>query len=194
MNEIWSRRQFVQTAFAAGAGLTIARLATATTTTVQGEAVSETPPLERHLELHNTHTNETVGVVYRRGEEYLPNAVESLRQLMRDHRSGEAHDIDVNLYDQLHDLALAARCEPRFEIISGYRSPASNASMAARPGSGVAKHSLHMEGRAIDVRLHECSCADLRDLALAAAKGGVGFYRRSDFVHIDTGRFRTWNG
>jgi uncharacterized protein YcbK (DUF882 family) len=194
MNEIWSRRQFVQTAFATGAGLAIARFATATATTAQGEAVSETPVLERHLELHNTHTSETVSVVYRRGEDYLPNAIESLRQLMRDHRSGEAHDIDLTLYDQLHDLARAARCEPRFEIISGYRSPASNASMAARPGSGVAKHSLHMEGRAIDVRLHECSCADLRDVALAAAKGGVGFYRRSDFVHIDTGRFRTWNG
>ncbi len=194
MNEIWSRRQFVQTAFATGAGLTIARFATATATTAQGEAVSETPVLERQLELHNTHTNETVSVVYRRGEDYLPNAVESLRHLMRDHRSGEAHDIDLKLYDQLHDLARAARCEPRFEIISGYRSPASNASMASRPGSGVAKKSLHMEGRAIDVRLHQCPCDDLRDLALAAAKGGVGYYRRSDFVHLDTGRFRAWNG
>jgi uncharacterized protein YcbK (DUF882 family) len=186
----FTRRQLIQTAFAAGTGLTVARFATA-----QGEAVSETPPLpERHLELHNTHTNETVSVMYRRGDEYQDNAIASLRQVMRDHRNNTAHDIDVALYDQLHDLALAARCEPRFEIISGYRSPESNASMASRPGSGVAKHSLHMEGRAIDVRLHQCSCADLRDLALAAAKGGVGYYRSSDFVHIDTGRFRTWNG
>ena len=189
MNEIWTRRQFIQTAFATGAGVAVTHFATA-----QGEAVVETPVLERQLELHNTHTNETVSVVYRRGDEYQSRAIESLRQMMRDHRSGEAHDIDLNLYDQLHDLALAAKCEPRFEIISGYRSPESNASMAARPGSGVAKKSLHMEGRAIDVRLHKCSCADLRDLALAAAKGGVGYYRRSDFVHLDTGRFRTWNG
>jgi uncharacterized protein YcbK (DUF882 family) len=189
MNEIWTRRQFIQTAFATGAGVTVTHFATA-----QGEAVGETPLLERQLELHNTHTNETVSVVYRRGEEYQSRAIESLRQVMRDHRSGEAHDIDLKLYDQLSDLALAAKCEPRFEIISGYRSPQSNASMAARPGSGVAKKSLHMEGRAIDVRLHQCSCADLRDFALAAAKGGVGYYRRSDFVHLDTGRFRTWNG
>ena len=104
-----------------------------------------------------------------------------------------AHDIDLALYDQLYDLALAARCDPRFEIISGYRSPESNAKMAAA-SRGVAKHSLHMQGRAIDMRLQGCSCADLRDLALAAARGGVGYYRSSNFVHIDTGRFRTWAG
>jgi uncharacterized protein YcbK (DUF882 family) len=186
----FTRRQLIHTAIAAGTGLAIARLALA-----EGEAVSETPaPLERHLELHNTHTNETVSVVYRIGDEYQPRAIESLRNVMRDHRNNAVHDIDLPLYDQLHALALAAKCEPRFEIISGYRSPESNASMAARPGSGVAKHSLHMEGRAIDVRLHGCDCSDLRDLALAAARGGVGYYRSSDFVHIDTGRFRTWNG
>jgi uncharacterized protein YcbK (DUF882 family) len=186
----FTRRQLIQTAFAAGTGVTLARFAPA-----RGEAVSETPELlERHLELHNTHTNETVSVLYRRGDEYLPRAIESLRHVMRDHRNNAAHDIDLPLYDQLHELALAAHCDPRFEIISGYRSPESNATMAARPGSGVAKHSLHMEGRAIDVRLQGCDCADLRDLALAAARGGVGYYRRSEFVHIDTGRFRTWNG
>ena len=186
----FSRRYLIQTACAAGVGLVVARFARA-----QGEAVSETPaPVERHLELHNTHTQETVSVLYRRGDEYQANAIASLRNVMRDHRNGEAHDIDPVLYDQLHELALAAKCEPRYEIISGYRSPESNAAMAARPGSGVARKSLHMEGRAIDVRLHRCSCADLRDLAITAAKGGVGYYRRSDFVHLDTGRFRTWNG
>ena len=186
----FTRRRLIQTAFAAGAGVTVARFALA-----RGEAVKETPePVERHLELHNTHTNETVSVVYRRGDEYQDNAIASLRNVLRDHRNNIAHDIDLALYDQLHDLARSAMCEPRFEIISGYRSPESNASMAARPGSGVARHSLHMEGRAIDVRLHGCDCDSLRDLALAAARGGVGYYRRSDFVHVDTGRFRTWNG
>jgi uncharacterized protein YcbK (DUF882 family) len=186
----FTRRQLIQTACAAGTGIAMARFAFA-----RGEAVSETPGLpERHLELHNSHTNETVSVLYRRGDEYQASAVASLRNVMRDHRNNTAHEIDLALYDQLHDLALAAGCDPRFEIISGYRSPESNASMSARPGSGVAKHSLHMEGRAIDVRLHQCSCADLRELALAAARGGVGYYRSSNFVHIDTGRFRTWNG
>jgi uncharacterized protein YcbK (DUF882 family) len=189
MNDSWTRRTFLQTACAAGAGIAVARVVTA-----QGTAVSETPLPERSIELHNTHTNEAVSVIYRRGEEYQEQALASLRNLMRDHRNGETHDIDPALYDQLHDLALAAHCPPRFEIISGYRSPESNSAMASRPGSGVAKHSLHMEGRAIDVRLHGCSCADLRDLALAAKRGGVGYYRKSDFVHIDTGRVRTWNG
>ena len=194
MNDSWTRRSFLKTAFAASGGIAVARIVVA-----QGDAVSQTlaekPELaERAIELHNTHTNETVSVVFRRGEEYLPRAIASLRTVMRDHRNGEAHDIDLALYDQLHDLALAAHCEARFEIISGYRSPESNSAMAARPGSGVAKRSLHMEGRAIDVRLHGCPCTDLRDLALAAKRGGVGYYRRSDFVHLDTGRFRTWNG
>jgi uncharacterized protein YcbK (DUF882 family) len=185
-----TRRQLLRAAATAGSGLAVAGLVFARET-----AVEETPDQpERHLELHNTHTLETVSVLYRRGDEYQDKAIASLRQVMRDHRNNTAHDIDLALYDQLHALALAAGCEPRFEIISGYRSPESNASMAARPGSGVAKHSLHMEGRAIDVRLHGCSCADLRDLALAARKGGVGYYQRSDFVHLDTGRFRTWNG
>jgi uncharacterized protein YcbK (DUF882 family) len=189
MNDPWTRRRLMQTVLVGGAGLALARLATA-----KGEAVKETPAAERFLELHNTHTNETVSVIYRQGDEYNDRAIASLRNVMRDHRNGEAHDIDLGVYDQLFDLAQAAHCDPRFEIISGYRSPESNAAMAARPGSGVAKHSLHMEGKAIDIRMHGCGCADLRDLALAAGRGGVGYYRSSDFVHIDTGRVRTWNG
>ena len=138
------------------AGLALARFAPA-----KGEAVSETPAAERTIELHNTHTSETVqrGLpAWRRVRSTA--AIASLRNVMRDYRNGESHDIDVALYDQLYDLARAAHCDPRFEIISGYRSPESNAQMASRPGSGVAKHSLHMQGRAIDVRLHGCSCAD----------------------------------
>ena len=190
MSSAWTRRQLMQTLVTGGLAASLAPLVMAQ----EAAQVEEAKLPEFFLELHNTHTNETVSVVYRRGDEYLPRAIESLRNVMRDHRNNAVHDIDLALYDQLHGLALAASCDPRFEIISGYRSPESNASMSARPGSGVAKHSLHMEGRAIDVRLHGCDCAHLRDLALAAAQGGVGYYRRSDFVHIDTGRFRTWNG
>src|SRR5262245_6788299 len=100
----FSRRQLLQTALAAGTGITMARIALA-----KGDAVKETPELvERHLELHNTHTNETVSVVYRVGDEYQDDAIASLRHVMRDHRNNTAHDIDLALYDQLHDLALAA--------------------------------------------------------------------------------------
>ena len=120
--------------------------------------------------------------------EYDPAALETLKKLLRDHRNGETHDMDPRLYDQLFELAVAAKCHPHFEIISGYRSPESNDKMSSKPGSGVAKKSLHMQGRALDVRLKNCDCAKLRDLALAAKQGGVGYYERSDFVHIDTGR------
>lgn len=189
MNPTWTRRRLIQTALTSGAGLGLARFAMA-----QGSAVSETPQVERAIELHNTHTSETVSVVYRRGTEYVGRAIDSLRNVMRDHRDGAIHDIDLALYDQLFELAHAAGRDARFDIISGYRSPASNARMAARAGSGVAKRSLHMEGRAIDVRLRGCSCSQLRDLALAAARGGVGYYGASQFVHLDTGRVRTWSG
>ncbi len=158
------------------------------------QAASEAELPERQIELFNTHTNETAKVVFRRGEQYQDDALAALRNVLRDHRNGEAHDMDPALYDQLHDLAIAAGCAPHYEIISGYRSPESNDKMSAKPGSGVAKKSLHMQGRAMDVRLKNCSCDMLRDLAIAAAKGGVGYYQRSNFVHIDTGAFRTWVG
>jgi uncharacterized protein YcbK (DUF882 family) len=102
--------------------------------------------------------------------------------------------MDPRLFDQLTDLAAAAGVAPSYEIISGYRAPESNMKMAAVPGSGVSKHSLHMQGRAMDVRLKGVSVEKLRDLALAAKRGGVGYYRRSRFVHVDTGTFRTWTG
>jgi uncharacterized protein YcbK (DUF882 family) len=158
-------------------------------------AVDASPALpERAIKLFNTHTRETVSVVFKRGDDYDAGALEKLKHVSLDHRSGDSHDMDPRLFDQLFDLAQACGVPPDYEIISGYRSPASNASMAAREGSGVAKTSLHMQGRAIDVRLRRCKTDRLRDLALEAKKGGVGYYPRSDFVHVDTGTFRTWAG
>lgn len=151
------------------------------------------PSSERWLELANTHTGETLAVAYRIGAGFVDGALVRLQRVLRDHRNDAQHAMDPSLYDQLADLALAAGAEPRFEIISGYRSPASNALLHAR-SDGVATRSLHMEGRAIDVRLKGVSCDRLRDLALAMQRGGVGYYRASDFVHVDTGRVRTWQG
>lgn len=184
----WTRRQLMLTALSGGAGAALSPLVQAA-----GKAVGETPQGPRFIELFNTHTGDTLSLAYRHGANYDVAAIARLRHLLRDHRNDEVHDIDVGLYDQLYDLAVAAGRDARFDIISGYRSPASNAKMAAA-GRGVARKSLHMQGRAIDLRLHGCSCARLRDLALAAARGGVGYYKSSNFVHIDTGRFRTWAG
>jgi len=190
MSQNWSRRRLIQTALAGGAGLSLARFASADD--VAAAEAAKTP--EFFLEIHNTHTGETASTVLARGAKLDPTALALFRNVLRDHRNGESHEMDPRLYDQLHALALAAHCDARFEIISGYRSPESNDKMSSRPGSGVAKHSLHMQGRALDVRLKGCPCSDLRDLALAAKQGGVGYYQRSDFVHIDTGAFRTWVG
>lgn len=147
----------------------------------------------RWLELFNTHTSEALSLAYRDARGLLAPALGKLHWILRDHRANEAAPMDPLLFDQLADLAAAAGVEPRYEIISGYRSPRTNARLAGA-GRGVARRSLHMEGRAIDVRLKGVSCADLRDLALAAGRGGVGYYRSSDFVHLDTGRVRSWAG
>lgn len=157
-------------------------------------AAAQTAPDERNLKLFNTHTGKTVNVVFKRDGQFDPAALTQLNDVLIDHRSGETHEMDPRLFDQLFDLATAAGVAPDYEIISGYRSPESNSSMAARPGSGVSRNSLHMQGRAMDVRLKGVSIETLRDLALAAKRGGVGYYQRSRFVHIDTGTFRTWIG
>jgi uncharacterized protein YcbK (DUF882 family) len=147
----------------------------------------------RWLELLNTHTNETVRVIFHDGSAFVPAALAKLQHVLRDHRVNEEHAIDPALYMQLSDLAQAAGVEPRYEVISGFRSPATNAALRSQ-GRNVADKSLHIQGRAIDVRLVGYSTAALRDLALKMRRGGVGYYERSNFVHLDTGRVRTWIG
>ena len=147
----------------------------------------------RELSMLNLHTAERVQVRYFEDGRYLPDALKQLNHLLRDHRSGETATIDQRLFDQLHTLAAEARCVPHFEIISGYRSPATNEKLRAM-SEGVARQSLHTQGRAIDVRLPRVNCSQLRDLALDLRLGGVGYYAKSDFVHLDTGRVRTWAG
>jgi uncharacterized protein YcbK (DUF882 family) len=153
------------------------------------------PAAERWLELTNTHTGERVKVMFRDASGYVQEALEKLRHVLRDHRTDEAHEMDPALFDQLSDLATAANVAPHYEIISGYRSPQSNAQLRSRNAqSGVAEKSLHMQGKAMDVRLKGVPLTTLRDLALAARRGGVGYYEKSNFVHIDTGRVRKWVG
>jgi uncharacterized protein YcbK (DUF882 family) len=150
-------------------------------------------PATRDLSLLNTHTGESLLARYCEAGQYNPQALSQLNHLLRDHRSGDAHPIDPRLFDVLFHAATRNDREPHFEVISGYRSPVSNAQLHER-SKGVAQHSLHMEGRAIDVRLSGVACAKLRDVALSMACGGVGYYASSDFVHLDTGRVRSWSG
>ncbi len=147
--------------------------------------------LERRLELTNLHGGEKLTVTFHDEHDVAPDAGAALRHLLRDYRANEEHAMDFGLFVQLTDLARECGVPAQYEVISGYRSPATNAKLHAA-GHGVAEHSQHMEGRAIDVRLKDCPLERLHELALAAKRGGVGYYPRSDFVHIDTGRVRSW--
>lgn len=144
----------------------------------------------RSISLYHTHTGERLSLVYFEQGRFVPQALTALNHLLRDFRSGEASDIDPALFDQLAALNLACGAGT-FEVISGFRSPETNDMLRGR-SSGVAKGSLHMQGRAIDVRLAGRDTRQLRAAALALGQGGVGYYARSDFVHLDTGRPRTW--
>jgi uncharacterized protein YcbK (DUF882 family) len=158
-----------------------------------GRSWADELPAARSLSVVNTHTGESLLTRYFEAGTYIPEALSRLQHVLRDHRSGEAHPIDPQLFDILFHVAARNDREPHFEIISGYRSPASNEKLRSQ-SSGVARRSLHMDGKAIDVRLAGVSCAKLRDVALTMACGGVGYYARSNFVHLDTGRVRSWAG
>jgi len=147
----------------------------------------------KRLALKNLHTPESLDVEFFRDGAYVPEALAAIRVSLRDFRTDEQHSIDPELLDNLHELALEVGVDPVFGVISGYRSAQTNELLRER-SSGVAPRSLHLVGRAVDVRLAGVDCADLADVALRLHRGGVGYYRRSDFVHLDNGTFRTWRG
>jgi len=147
----------------------------------------------RRISLLNLHTDEHLEIEYFREGSYLPHAMSAIEVLLRDFRNGERHTMDPPLMDYLVDVAHTLGVDPVFSVISGYRSPQTNASLREH-STGVAQHSLHMEGRAMDVRIKGIDCVNLASSALGMKRGGVGYYRASDFVHLDTGVFRTWKG
>jgi uncharacterized protein YcbK (DUF882 family) len=175
-----SRRHFLRHAAALGAtallpaGVVLAR-------TVQ----------RRTLSFVHTHTGERLSSVYFDDGRYVAGELTRINYLLRDFRTGDVHGIDPAVLDILADLRVLADRDEAFEVISGYRSAYTNAELH-RHSSGVAEHSLHIEGRAIDVRLPGVPTARLRELALGMGRGGVGFYPASDFVHLDNGRVRHW--
>jgi uncharacterized protein YcbK (DUF882 family) len=145
----------------------------------------------RELEFHNLHTGESLRRVYWEGGHYVADSLAEIDYVLRDFRTGDVHRIDPALLDLVHRVRRALDSDRPVHVISGYRSPATNA-MLARRSKGVAKNSLHVKGMAIDLRLPDRRLADLRAAALALAGGGVGYYPKSDFVHMDTGRVRAW--
>jgi uncharacterized protein YcbK (DUF882 family) len=147
---------------------------------------------ERVLSLHHLHTDERISVTYRVGDAYQRGALAKLNHFLRDHRTGDTIAMDPQLFDLLYDVKVSLG-DPHatYEIISAYRSPRTNA-MLRRAGRGVARNSLHLKGQAIDVRFPDYPTRRIRDAALKVGRGGVGYYRKSDFVHVDTGQVRRW--
>lgn len=145
----------------------------------------------RELTLFNTHTDERLKLCYFRDGQFVQEACQRLNHLLRDHRTGAVHAIDARLFDLVYVVQTRLGHRGTLEIISGYRSPATNARLQAN-SSGVAKQSQHTLGKALDIRLSGMDTARVRDAALDLRAGGVGYYARSDFVHVDTGRVRRW--
>jgi uncharacterized protein YcbK (DUF882 family) len=145
----------------------------------------------RRLAFYNTHTRESIDACYFKQGAYCTDVLDRINYILRDHRARKVHPIDLRLLDQLHAIKLKAGSDAPFHIISGYRSPATNG-MLRQTTTGVARTSYHTTGRAVDIRLPGYGTRRLRNLCIAMKSGGVGYYPRSDFVHLDTGPVRCW--
>jgi uncharacterized protein YcbK (DUF882 family) len=146
---------------------------------------------ERKLSLFNLHTGESIDAIYWSEGQYQTSALQAIDQILRDFRTGDVYKIDTDLIELLNLIHHKTGVKQAFQVISGYRSPKTNAALNKNT-TGVAKKSLHMQGKAIDIRLPDYKLSDLRDIALNLKAGGVGFYPESNFIHVDTGRVRHW--
>jgi uncharacterized protein YcbK (DUF882 family) len=146
---------------------------------------------ERSLDFYNVHTGESLSTVYWIKGKYLPVALRDINYILRDHHSDQVKPIDPQLLDLLYTIDKIVGLRDSFHVLSAYRSPATNA-MLRLYYSGVAEHSMHMEGKAIDVRFFGSDLQMVRRLATDLQWGGVGYYPWSGFVHLDTGPVRYW--
>jgi uncharacterized protein YcbK (DUF882 family) len=162
------------------------------TLAILSNSVTSASAASKSIAFVHTHTGESISVEFKRDGVFDRRGVAELNRFLRDHRNGESRDMDPGLFDILHEIRERAGSDAPFHLISAYRSPETNETLR-RTTSGVAKKSLHTHGRAIDVRLPGVSTKVLRNIALELAKGGVGYYARSDFIHVDTGRVRRWS-
>lgn len=175
------RRSFLKTSVVLASALGVPSLARA--------AVAA--PNERVLRLYNTHTGESIKSVFWAQGQFIPDAMQDINKLLRDHRNNTVANMDPQLLLLLDQVSAKFGGTDVLHVISGYRSPESNAKLAAASG-GVARHSMHLEGKAIDIRMPGRDLASLRKAAASLQAGGVGYYPESQFVHMDTGRLRSW--
>jgi uncharacterized protein YcbK (DUF882 family) len=145
----------------------------------------------RHLSIFHIHTEERLDITYCNQGQYSQEALTKINHILRDHYNGEVKPIDVPLIDFLSAIAMKLEISSPFHIISGYRSPTTNG-MLRKSGRNVARNSLHMQGKAVDISLPGCDLLSLRQTALDLNGGGVGYYPYRNFIHVDTGRVRFW--
>ena len=157
-----------------------------------GADASKPAEIPYRLRFFHTHTRERLDVIYRRGQEYDADAEARIDEYLRDYRTGDVREYDPRLFDLLHDLLVSlARPDAEIDVVCGYRTLRTNEYLR-KHGHGVALHSLHMQAMAIDIRVPGVPAAELRDAALRLHRGGVGYYPKSGFVHVDVGRVRRW--
>jgi uncharacterized protein YcbK (DUF882 family) len=176
-----SRRSFLRASMQVGLGLIL---------TSPLDLLASQLPQPENLSFYNNHTRESFDLC-QISRTCPPIIRQEFNIFLRDFRTGEVHPIDFRLVHILQQIQKIAGSSGTFRVISGYRSPKTNAALRGK-STGVAKKSLHMRGQAIDVRLTDLPTSDLRDIAISLKAGGVGYYADSDFVHVDTGRVRTW--
>ena len=178
------RRSFLKSSVVLASALSVPAFARAAQTT-------KVEPVERTLRLYNTHTGESLRSIFWAEGQFVPDALKDINKLLRDHRSNTIAQIDPQLLMLLDRVSSKFGGTDVLHVISGYRSPETNAKLAKASG-GVAKHSMHLEGKAIDIRMPGKDLAKLHKAALSVRGGGVGYYTDSQFVHMDTGRLRNW--
>jgi uncharacterized protein YcbK (DUF882 family) len=177
-----SRRSFLARVGVAAAGAMLVP-----STTVFAKSLTT----ERQLTLFNQHTDEALSIVCCPQRQYDQRVLARFNNLLRDHRTDQVYPMDPALLDLLYAVTVLTRSRGEFTVLSGYRTPETN-DLLRKSGHGAAEHSLHMQGKAIDLRMADVDTRSTREAALALQQGGVGYYPSSDFVHIDTGTVRSW--
>ncbi|MEM9470091.1 MAG: DUF882 domain-containing protein [Pseudomonadota bacterium] len=181
------RRSFLTIGAAALGGLLVPALASP----AAAVPIPQRKGGSKRLSFRNAHTGESFSGVYRVGDKYLPDAFDQINHVLRDHRANKVYPMDPRVIDIIYEVQKRTGRNDHLEILSGYRCPSTNRKLRSRSG-GVAKKSLHMKGQAIDFHMQGYSTRRLRDIAKSLRAGGVGYYSRSGFIHVDTGDVRSW--
>jgi len=175
------RREFLKKSIVLGAGLTASPF----------DLFAYRLPVDREIKLYNIHTGENIKATYWAKDHFVTSELNKINHFLRDFRTGDVQKMDVELLDLLYSIQLIRDTNKPFQVLSGYRSPKTN-KMLRKKSEGVAKNSFHLKAQAIDINLPGTELRDLKKLAKFLRRGGVGYYPRSGFMHIDTGPIRYW--